>query len=143
MRNRHVWIVGAAVALCALVSWLAYALAIEANMAELRRAADSRLDYYRLSLESTLEKYESLPYVLAQQSEVTRVLAAPDTQAASVNAYLERVAGQAKLSAIYVMDPNGNTLVSSNWRLSSSFVGKNYGFRPYFTQAMGGNTGRF
>jgi two-component system C4-dicarboxylate transport sensor histidine kinase DctB len=143
MRHRNTWLTLAALAVCAAASWLAFAVSLESNLAQLRRAAGERLDYYRLALDSTLEKYETLPYVLAQQSEVTRILAAPDMQAAAVNAHLERMAGKARLSAIYVMDPNGNTLVSSNWRQPGSFVGKNYGFRPYFTQAMAGVTGRF
>jgi len=37
-------------------------------------------------------------------------------------------------SAIYLMAPDGTTLVSTN----PSFVGKNYGFRPYFKQAYNG-----
>ena len=37
-------------------------------------------------------------------------------------------------STIYVLGSNGTTLVSTD----PMFVGKNYGFRPYFTQAMQG-----
>ncbi|MDO9218535.1 MAG: diguanylate cyclase, partial [Lacisediminimonas sp.] len=32
---------------------------------------------------------------------------------------------------------------SSNWNTSSSFVGKNYSFRPYFQEAMQGQPGKF
>src|SRR5207253_6595928 len=38
---------------------------------------------------------------------------------------------------------NGTTLVSSNWESPFSFVGKNFAYRPYFTDAMAGGTGRF
>src|SRR5665811_980965 len=44
---------------------------------------------------------------------------------------------------LYVMDLNGDTLASSNWRASDSFVGKNYKFRPYFQGAITGQTGRY
>jgi len=44
---------------------------------------------------------------------------------------------------LYVMDLNGNTLAASNWRANDSFVGKNYKFRPYFQQALAGQTGRY
>jgi C4-dicarboxylate-specific signal transduction histidine kinase len=37
-------------------------------------------------------------------------------------------------SAIYIMDKDGNTLISTN----QSFVGKNYSFRDYFQQAITG-----
>jgi PAS domain S-box-containing protein len=41
-------------------------------------------------------------------------------------------------SVCYVMDRGGLTVASSNRGGASSFVGKNYAFRPYFQQAMEG-----
>jgi PAS domain S-box-containing protein len=41
------------------------------------------------------------------------------------------------------MDRSGKTIASSNRNAPDSFMGKNYGFRPYFKQAMNGNTGRY
>jgi len=41
------------------------------------------------------------------------------------------------------MDSRGITLAASNWNEESSFVGRDFGFRPYFTQAMAGHLGRF
>lgn len=40
--------------------------------------------------------------------------------------------------ACYLMNTDGRTLASSNRHESRSFVGKNFGFRPYFKQAMRG-----
>src|SRR5205814_327535 len=103
----------------------------------------NRLDYYRLVLESTLEKYETLPFVLAQQREIARALESPETEAAAANGYLEMIAARAKVGVIYLMDPSGTTIASSNWRLPASFVGKNYRFRPYFNDALAGGPGHF
>ena len=41
------------------------------------------------------------------------------------------------------MDKNGKTIASSNRNAPDSFVGKSYGFRPYFKQAIKGTTGRY
>ena len=41
------------------------------------------------------------------------------------------------------MDRDGNTLAASNWDLPLTFVGKNFGFRPYFREALAGRAGRF
>ncbi|MDX2494046.1 MAG: hypothetical protein QNK27_03705 [Desulfuromusa sp.] len=41
------------------------------------------------------------------------------------------------------MNSIGDTLASSNWREPLSFVGKSYGFRPYFTDAKAGHRGEF
>ncbi len=38
----------------------------------------------------------------------------------------------------YVMDPQGLTIAASNYRQDNSFIGNNYGFRPYFKMAMEG-----
>ncbi len=38
----------------------------------------------------------------------------------------------------YLMDRQGLTISSSNWQSPGSFVGKNYGFRPYFKKAIKG-----
>jgi PAS domain S-box-containing protein len=39
----------------------------------------------------------------------------------------------------YLMDHNGNTVASSNRNATDSFVGENFGFRPYWRQAIQGN----
>ncbi|HKI47744.1 MAG TPA: ATP-binding protein, partial [Desulfobacteria bacterium] len=38
----------------------------------------------------------------------------------------------------YIMDRSGTTLAASNWNSATSFVHKNYGFRPYFKKAIDG-----
>jgi two-component system C4-dicarboxylate transport sensor histidine kinase DctB len=44
---------------------------------------------------------------------------------------------------MYLMDTSGNTLAASNWDKHDSFVGRNFAFRPYFSEAMAGHLGRF
>ncbi len=43
------------------------------------------------------------------------------------------------ISVCYLMDRSGNTIASSNRDALDSFVGKNYGFRPYFSKSMQGS----
>ena len=43
-----------------------------------------------------------------------------------------------KISVLYVMDIDGNTILSSNRNTDASFIGKNYSFRPYFSGALSG-----
>ena len=38
----------------------------------------------------------------------------------------------------YLLDPDGLTIAASNRSAPDSFVGKNYGFRPYFREALAG-----
>lgn len=85
---------------------------------------------------SELEKFMLLPNVLAENPDVVRLLHNAHSSPASVNAQLEQLASRTGAAVIYVISPNGVTLAASNWRLEGSFVGKNYGFRPYFIGAL-------
>ena len=62
---------------------------------------------------------------------------------ASVNDALDRYAQAFGMSVCYVMDPQGLTIAASNRQTPESFVGKNYGFRPYFQDAVRGGLGRY
>lgn len=60
-----------------------------------------------------------------------------------INEKLRQTAVSVGASAIYVKDPKGMTIVSSNYREEASFVGKNFAFRPYFKRAITGEAARF
>jgi len=96
-------------------------------------------------LQSVLERFETLPFVLAQQPDLTNALANPkDPEAiARLNTTLKTIQQQAKVGALYLMDRNGLTLGASNWDQPLGFAGKNFSYRPYFQAALRGNAGRF
>src|ERR1700742_2057810 len=88
-------------------------------------------------LASELQKFRLLPLVLTEYPDVRMVLEdAEPTVVARLNGKLELLSNRTDAAAIYVIDRNGRTLASSNWRLPTSFVGQVYGFRPYFQDAM-------
>lgn len=45
-------------------------------------------------------------------------------------------------SVCYLMNLDGMVIASSNWNSPNGFVGDNYGFRPYFSEARAGKLGR-
>lgn len=96
-------------------------------------------------LQSVLERFETLPFVLAQQPDLTNALAHPgDPEAiAKLNQTLQTIQQQAKVGALYLMDRNGLTLGASNWDQPLGFAGKNFSYRPYFQAALKGEAGRF
>ncbi len=113
---------------------------------ELRETARERLSLYQGTLIGALEKYRYLPFVLSQNEDVKELLTTfkenpyySDTVSRSLAATNDK----AESNVLYVMDNKGNTLASSNWKEETSFVGHNYSFRPYFTDAMEGREGRF
>ena len=123
----------------------AYLLAANKAGHDIRTGAKRQLEIVALDLESVLEKFETLPFALAFQPDVTQALARPDDAPAidRLNRTLQMIQRQAKVGALYLMDRNGNTLASSNWDQPQTFVGKNFGFRPYFRDAVNGKAGRF
>jgi diguanylate cyclase (GGDEF)-like protein len=85
-----------------------------------------------------------VPEIVATSKTVRVLLAQPSAIAATEqNEVLEETARNIRVDVIYVMDRSGNCVAASNWRALDSFVGKNYGFRPYFLQALAGRTGRY
>lgn len=105
--------------------------------AELARQAEAAAALHAAVLRSELEKHRSLPVALAGDPDIADLLAAPTTaQGERVDLKLENLARQTRAAVIYIIDAGGRTRAASNWRLPTSFVGADYGFRPYFINAM-------
>lgn len=63
----------------------------------------------------------------------------PADKVAQINPILDRCAMHLNADACYLMDSSGLTIASSNRSSPTSFVGHNYGFRPYFQKAISGS----
>ncbi|MEM9268794.1 MAG: cache domain-containing protein, partial [Pseudomonadota bacterium] len=103
--------------------------------------AKARLSLYQSTVEAELQRFRHLPFVLSVDTVVQQALKDRDTEV--LNRRLASFAQRAGLDAIYVMDPTGLTIAASNAGTSSSFVGQNYSFRPYFQAAKEGRQGEF
>ena len=103
--------------------------------------AEARLSLYTNAVEAELENFAHLPFLLSLDPVVTRTLAGSDPEA--LNKRLARIAQSAGVDAIYLMDASGLTIAASNARSANSFVGQNYGYRPYFQAAQRGELGEF
>lgn len=103
------------------------------------------LDRFAEFISSKLDKYAHLPQLLAKSSEVLAALKAPNNTAQLdvTNRFLERVNDTIKGAGVYILNKNGNTIASSNWNLSHSFIGHNYTWRPYFSEAILGQPSQY
>jgi two-component system C4-dicarboxylate transport sensor histidine kinase DctB len=97
------------------------------------------------SISSALERYERLPQLLADRTDIRRVLANPSGKALrdQLSIELQRINTLLGSSDIYVLDRTGLTLSASNHQLPTSFVGQSYSYRPYFSQALSGQSGQY
>lgn len=128
----------------ALVCALAWTLAWQTGIDALRQNAAVRGDRTTAALKSTLERYESLPYLVGAHPLVQDALADPNpARVAAANRYLEDVNRHARATTTYIIRADGICIAASNWRGADSFVGVEYRFRPYFIEAAKGDVGRF
>ena len=103
------------------------------------------IEVYALSLRAAAATYSYLPFTAAQHPDVLAALEAPNDRGLimQVNSYFENVNERAGSDALYLIAAGGKTLAASNWHTAQSFVGQDYSNRPYFVQALGGNSGQF
>jgi len=115
------------------------------SMVEEAGRASQQLGLYATSLHTLIERYRALPAVLALDPELISALQGPVDGPVqdALNRKLERINGAANSSTLELLDRTGLAVAASNWRLPSSYVGSNYGFRPYFKQTRSQGTGRF
>ncbi|OWY34963.1 sensor histidine kinase [Herbaspirillum aquaticum] len=128
-----------------LVCGLTYRIALGRAESDQRNQAAAQLQIAALDLESILQKYEALPFALGFQSDVRQVLQHPE-DALSVdrlNRAFKTIQQQSRAVNIFMLNRQGVTLASSNWDEEFSYVGRDFGFRPYFREAILGRAGRF
>ncbi len=114
-----------------------------------------RVDHYQREqlsakthdLEQVFRQYTSLPAILSKDPRLINALSGNSDSVVSAtndaNQLLSFAAIESQVAAAFLMDRSGLTIASSNFDDSVSFVGKNYGFRPYFTRALQGNSATF
>jgi two-component system C4-dicarboxylate transport sensor histidine kinase DctB len=106
-----------------------------------------KLHIHAMALESMLEKYETLPYILGLHGRLTNALNEPEDRRSidACNTLLQISQRRAFVAAIFLIDPRGTTICASNWDQpkEKNFVGNNYSFRPYFLEALKGRVGHF
>ncbi len=108
---------------------------------EERTEAAGRLSLYQSTVTAEIERFAHLTYVLSVDPFV--ISGAGGGGVGDLNDRLREFAGQAGIDAIYLMDTTGLTIAASNHSDPGSFLGQNYGFRPYFSTALDGRQGRF
>ncbi|MFO1104656.1 MAG: ATP-binding protein [Amaricoccus sp.] len=89
------------------------------------------------ALTGVIDEQRLIPLVLARDPEVTAALLAADpADERRLDAKLKAIADEAGSAVIYLIDRTGIAIAASNAGQPDSFVGSDYGFRGYFTDAM-------
>ncbi|MCU0912723.1 MAG: ATP-binding protein [Rhodobacteraceae bacterium] len=114
-------------------------------LAEGQERAETTLRQTVNALESHLRRFEALPALLAQDDDVGTLLATPGDagRVAAMNRWLAETNALIEASDLYLIDLDGNTIAASNHARADSFIGQNFSYRPYFTAARDGGSGRY
>jgi two-component system, NtrC family, C4-dicarboxylate transport sensor histidine kinase DctB len=136
-RSRLAAFAGVAAVIGALLAWSVGALVEGRATTALRARASASAALHAAVLRSELDKQRALPLVLADDADLEAALASRSpARLDALSRKLEALGVQARAAAVYVIATDGVTAAASNWRLPTSFVGSNYGFRPYFAEAL-------
>lgn len=119
--------------------YLYYANLRESAIREAERQARMRLEILSKSVTSYLEENNKVVRILAGQAPLADYLATDERLThLSVNTILDQFQRDLEAEACYLINHQGLTVASSNRNDADSFVGQNFGFRPYFQQAIKG-----
>ncbi len=100
-----------------------------------------------LQIDSELDKFEQIPDLLSHDP---RLLSYFDQSPQSdrmattqLNKLLFEWSSQSQADTIYIHNPSGTVVASSNYQKAQTFVGENFSFRPYFASAIKGNNTQY
>ncbi|RLB68495.1 MAG: sensor histidine kinase [Deltaproteobacteria bacterium] len=136
------WFLVIGIIVAAGAVWQATRFTYDVEMESVVETGEERLTLYTGALESVLNRMENLPYVMAHNDAVARLLIHQDNLE-QLNRDLESLNYWAGTKFLYVMDAVGEVVASSTWRDPVKLIGKNYAFRPYFTAAKEGQQGHY
>jgi len=125
-----------------------YAVGQWAWQRSLHEESDSvqrQLALYGQALAQRIDRYRTLPEVLALDAQLRDALSRPLTPAevAQLNHKLEQANGASQSSTLTLLNREGLAVAASNWRTATSNVGVDYSFRPYVQQALAQGRGSF
>ncbi|MEY4982536.1 MAG: hypothetical protein RIR62_802 [Pseudomonadota bacterium] len=128
-----------------VVTFAADRLATHAALTEGRARAEDTLRQTVNALDGHLKRFEALPALLAKDDHVRAFFdGRPDaTDITRMNLRLKATNALVESSDLYLIGTDGRTLAASNFDRTDSFIGESFVYRPYFTEAAAGGTGRF
>lgn len=104
-----------------------------------------QLQLYGQGLQQRIDRFGTLPQVLALDPDLLHALRVPPTPAERqrLNLKLQRANEVTRASTLTLVGHDGVAVAASNWDQPTTNVGENYSYRPYYRQALAQGRGRF
>jgi PAS domain S-box-containing protein len=137
--NKYLTTFVIAIILTIISGWLLTNLLGRVAENEFKEKVDREANLTVSFLHEQLGDVENAANVLSQSEEFDAGLfSGGPVDLERANRLLDRVNSSMKLSVCYLLDRNGLAVASSNRKEKTSFVGKSYAFRPFFSEALAG-----
>ncbi|RGE42979.1 response regulator [Comamonas testosteroni] len=145
LHHRLFWTVLTIALGTALSMLLASQIALHASLQDEGTSVQRQLGLYAQALQQRIDRYRTLPEVLALDAQLKDALSHPLSTAEvdRLNLKLEQANGASQASTLTLINLQGKAIAASNWRDVHSNVGEDYSFRPYVQQALALGKGRF
>ena len=145
VRWRAILIAAVLAGLCLLATLTIARVATQGALTEGRDRAEATLRQTVNALDGHLRRFETVPALLVRHEELRRFMERVPTEAetAAMNRWLKATNALIDGSDLYLIRTDGTTIAASNYDRADSFIGQNFTYRPYFTEALAGGTGRF
>jgi len=127
-------------ALCFLLflGWFAAQEAGKNAAAKIDENLTQRATLYKKFLQRELNQISYMASILSQNPTLMASVQSTATRDIinGANKILKTTNKKLETAAVFLMDKSGQTIAASNFDQQTSFVGKNYSFRPYFKDAL-------
>lgn len=134
---KRVALVLALLAALGAMLWISQRIAVDRAVAQERQRLTTVATLAAANFSRQIDMFELVTTTLSADPEVSRVLESNDPRAIErLNDRLATLSDRLETSVIYLLNRRGTAIVSSNWRQPDSFLGDNYAFRRYFSEAM-------
>ncbi|MBF0486587.1 MAG: PAS domain S-box protein [Nitrospirae bacterium] len=135
-------IVIASVVVCLITAGVTYVTTKKNEMRLLRKETQERLAILSRFQSFRLESYGIHARLLSENPLVSEFCNHPD-KVETMNEYLSGFSVSAGASLAYILNEDGLTIASSNYKSPKSLMGKNYSFRGYYKKAIKGQPNTF
>ena len=120
-----------------LITLTVYSVVYGRETKILASEAEAEAQQQAAALTSELEKQRSVPVILAMDTDLVEFIRKPSEEhSIAISKKLETLRDATRGAVIYVIDESGRTLSASNYAQPDTFVGRNFSFREYFTEAL-------
>jgi histidine kinase len=144
-RLRPLWTLLTLLAGMLVSMWAASQWAWHRSLHEESDSVQRQLALYGQTLAQRIDRYRTLPEVLALDAQLQDALRHPlsPAEVERLNRKLEQANGASQSSTLTLLNRHGLAVAASNWRSPTSNVGQDYSFRPYVHQALAQGRGSF